>query len=72
MEPVERSGKNPEEILKALSREWECLPEDIKHEVVQEGARGVMGIGAKDYVLKAWPPSNATLQPPPRPAASEK
>ncbi len=72
MEPVERSGKNPEEILKVLSREWECLPEDIKYEVVQEGARGVMGIGAKDYVLKAWPPSNATLQPPPRPAASEK
>lgn len=65
MEPVERSGKSVEEILKTLSREWECLPEEIRHEVVQEGSRGVMGIGAKHALIRAWPPKGAATEPVP-------
>ena len=61
-EPIERSGKNVEEILKELSLEWECLPEDIEYTVVHEGRSGVMGFGSKDWGIQAQPPrSGATL-----------
>lgn len=65
MKPVEKSGKSIEEILKALSREWECLPEDIEYTVVKEGSRGLIGIGAKDYVISATPPSTGATVPSP-------
>lgn len=63
MDPVERSGKSVEDILKALSLDWECLPEDIEYQVVQEGSRGLMGIGAKEWVIHATPPSTGATVP---------
>ena len=72
MDPVEKSGKSIEDILKALSREWECLPEDIGYEVVKEGSRGLIGIGAKDYVIRATPPATGASLPSPGNEAPRK
>ncbi|MCB0221757.1 MAG: KH domain-containing protein [Chrysiogenetes bacterium] len=72
MKPVEKSGKSIEEILKALSREWECLPEDIEYKVIKEGSRGLIGIGAKDYIISATPPATGATVPSPGNEAPRK
>ncbi len=71
-EPIEQSGKNVEEILKELSLEWECLPEDIEYTVVHEGRSGIMGFGSKDWVIKAQPPRSGATLPPRQPRGERK
>ncbi|MCW5830231.1 MAG: KH domain-containing protein [Deltaproteobacteria bacterium] len=46
-------GKNLNEILERIGNLWNCTLNGIDYELVREGSRGVMGLGARDVVIRA-------------------
>ncbi len=46
-------GKSLNEILDRIGNLWNCTLNGIDYEIVREGSRGLMGIGARDVVIRA-------------------
>lgn len=49
---VEKKGKNVDEALKAALEELKCERDQVEIEVVDEGSKGFMGLGAKPCVIR--------------------
>lgn len=49
---VEKKGKNAEEAIKAALEELNCERDQVEIEIVEEGSKGFMGLGAKPALVK--------------------
>ena len=52
---IEKSAKNVQEALKLALAELNLTEEEVEYEVIEEGSKGIFGIGAKDAVIKVTP-----------------
>ncbi len=55
---IEKSAKTVEEAIRLALAELGLNKEDIKYEVIEEGSKGIFGIGAKNAVVKVTPAVN--------------
>ena len=55
---IEMSAKNVQEALKLALAELNLTEEEVEYEVVEEGSKGIFGIGAKDAVIRVTPKIN--------------
>jgi spoIIIJ-associated protein len=54
MKFVEKTGKSVEEALRLALIELEASREQVDYEILEEGTKGFLGFGAKDYVVKVY------------------
>lgn len=66
MEPIKVSAKTLEEAITKACIELGAASEDIEYEVVETGSNGILGFGAKPYVI------SACLKEIPEPSMEEK
>ena len=52
---IEMSAKTVQEALKLALEELNLTEAEVEYEVVEEGSKGIFGIGAKDAVIKVTP-----------------
>ena len=52
MKFVEKSGKSVEEALRLALIELEATREQVEIEILEEGSKGFLGIGAKETKIK--------------------
>ena len=52
---IEKSAKNVQEALKLALAELNLTEEEVEYEVIEEGSKGIFGIGAKDAVIRVTP-----------------
>jgi len=55
---IEKSAKNVQEALKLALAELNLTEEEVEFEVIEEGSKGIFGIGAKDAVIRVTPKIN--------------
>ncbi len=55
---IEKSAKTVEEAIRLALAELGLNKEDIEYEVIEEGSKGIFGIGAKNAVVKVTPVVN--------------
>lgn len=58
MKFVEKSGKSIEEALRLALIDLEANRDQVDYEVIEEGAKGFLGFGSKDYVIRVTKKSN--------------
>ncbi len=49
---IEKRGKNVDEAIKAALEELKCSMDQVKIEVIEEGSKGFMGLGAKPALVR--------------------
>ena len=54
MKRVEASGRTLEEALHSAAQQLKVSVDAVEYEVVEEGARGFLGLGQTPTVIKAW------------------
>ena len=52
---IEKSAKTVQDALKLALAELNLSEEEVEYEVIEEGSKGIFGIGAKDAVIKVSP-----------------
>lgn len=52
MNKTEFSGKNIDETIEKAKQTFNS--DDIQYEIIEEGSKGLLGIGSKPCVIKAW------------------
>ncbi|MGX8796508.1 RNA-binding cell elongation regulator Jag/EloR [Fusibacter sp. JL298sf-3] len=52
MKFVEKSGRSIEEALRLALIDLEADRDNVEYEVIEEGSKGFLGFGAKDYVIR--------------------
>lgn len=52
---IEKSAKTVQEALKLALVELNLSEEEVEYEVIEEGSKGIFGIGAKEAVIKVTP-----------------
>lgn len=52
---VEKSAKTVQDALKLALQELNLSESEVEYEVIEEGSKGIFGIGAKDAVIKVTP-----------------
>ena len=54
MEPIEVSAKTLDEAITKACIELGAASDDIEYEILETGSNGILGIGARPYVIKVW------------------
>lgn len=62
MEEMNVSGKTLEEAIQNALRELGVKPEEMSYQVVEEGSKGILGFGAKPFVIKAHKIAKSSTQ----------
>ncbi|MBR2500113.1 MAG: protein jag [Clostridia bacterium] len=55
---IEKSAKTVQDALALALKELGLSESEVEYEVIEEGSRGIFGIGAKDAVIKVTPKIN--------------
>lgn len=61
MKQIEISGKNLEEALRLAMIQLDATKEEINYNVIEEGSKGFLGIGAKELVISVWKNESTTF-----------
>jgi spoIIIJ-associated protein len=60
MKFVEKTGKSVEEALRLALIDLEVTREEVDYEIVEEGAKGFLGFGAKEFKIKVSKKNSVT------------
>ncbi len=75
MNKIEVSGRTTEEAIQIAARELGVGTDAVEYEIVEEGAKGFLGLGQSPTLIKAWIAEGyeaAQPKPEPVPAAEEE
>lgn len=70
MEKIEVSGRTVEEAIQTAAKQLGVGTDAIEHEIIEEGARGFLGLGQSPTVIRAWVREGVEVPAGPEPAAS--
>lgn len=59
MKFVEKTGKSVEEALRLALIDLEASREEVDYEILEEGTKGFLGFGAKDFIVKVFKKNTA-------------
>lgn len=68
MNKIEVSGRTTEEAIQIAAKELGVGTDAVEYEIVEEGAKGFLGLGQSPTLIKAWVAEGAA--PAPKPAAA--
>ncbi len=54
MDKIEVSGRTTEEAIQIAAKQLGVGIDDVEHEIVEEGAKGFLGLGQSPTLIKAW------------------
>ena len=74
MNKIEVSGRTTEEAIQIAARELGVSTDAVEYEIMEEGAKGFLGLGQSPTLIKAWVVEGyeAPARPEPQPAAEEE
>lgn len=73
MDKIEVSGRTIEEAIQTAAKELGVGTDAVEHEIVEEGAKGFLGLGQAPTLIRAWVREGveAPAKPAPAPAVEE-
>ena len=54
MDKIEASGRTLEEALQSAAQQLRVSVDAVEYEIVEEGAKGFLGLGQTPTLVKAW------------------
>lgn len=67
MDKVEFSGRTTEEAIQIAARELGVGTDAVEYEIVEEGAKGFLGLGQSPTLIRAWVAEGYEAAPRPKP-----
>lgn len=67
MNKIEVSGRTTEEAVQIAARELGVGTDAVEYEIVEEGAKGFLGLGQSPSLIKAWVAEGYVAAPKPKP-----
>lgn len=71
MNKIEVSGRTTEEAIQIAARELGVGTDAVDYEIVEEGAKGFLGLGQSPTLIKAWVAEGYEGKPAPRPQPAQ-
>jgi len=73
MDKIEVSGRTIEEAIQTAARQLGVRADEVEHEIVEEGAKGFLGLGQSPTVIRAWVREGVevVVRPEPAPVVEE-